>query len=128
MKSLLFAYFGWSLVVVMLEGVISIITGIYNVACVPDRFIQLLLFVLSAFFTLSLYSIAGENFKNKASREQFSGYLSSFIFLDFPSSPRFSLPLRGFFAFSSRTPFTVHLFKPRHTKTANSNGQNTVYY
>ncbi|MPC32972.1 hypothetical protein E2C01_026310 [Portunus trituberculatus] len=65
MKSLLFDFFGWMFVVLILQTMTNITVGVYNMVRIPQRFVQLLAFVLSSFFFLTLYSGVGENFKNK---------------------------------------------------------------
>ncbi|MPC32974.1 hypothetical protein E2C01_026312 [Portunus trituberculatus] len=76
MKSLLLDFFGWPLVVAMLQTLIIIIAGFYNFTRINYRFIQLLSMTLCGFLTLILFSGVGENFKNKASEQYPIDYFS----------------------------------------------------
>lgn len=117
MKSLFFGYHGWTFVVTLLQTTMIIITGIYNMVHIPERFVQLLIFALSASFISSLYSVGGEKFRNKASRQHmffpshaalyfisyalFAQVCISFTLLQLPllSCPWSSLPLATFSLF-----------------------------
>ncbi|MPC32970.1 hypothetical protein E2C01_026308 [Portunus trituberculatus] len=65
-KSLLLDFFGWPLVVAMLQSLIIIIAGFYNFTRINGRSYELLSMTMSCFFTLHLIAVVAENFTKKA--------------------------------------------------------------